>query len=141
MAEAGGRLAQPLGDQFRLGRAIEQLRRRRCRPFLANQRSLEAFKDERLPHILDRLPPTSDRLTDFGIAPSRPVGVGFEQNRRPPQFFRLALFLLDGRVANRPFLFRESHNILLLHGNLLVDVEVPKNRRYEQSQNLVWTTQ
>jgi hypothetical protein len=141
MAEAGGRLAQPQSDQLRLGRAIEQLRRRRCRPFSANQRSLEAFHEERLPHVFDRPRSATDRLADLGVIPSRPVRVGFEQNRRPPQFLRLAGFLLDGRFANRPFLVHEPHDILLVHRNLLVAGDVPKNRRFGQPENLAWTTQ
>jgi hypothetical protein len=126
MAEAGGRLAQPHGDQLRLGGAIEQLRRWRCRAFSANQRTLKAFQDECLPHVLNRPRSTTDRLADLGVIPRWPVGVDLEQDRRPPQFLGLALFLLDGRFANRPFLVREPHDILLVHGNLLVDVEFPK---------------
>jgi hypothetical protein len=139
MAEAGGRFAQPHGNQLRLGRSIEQLRRRRGLPFLANQRRLEAFENERLPHILDRLPPAPYCLADLGVIPSLPVRVRLKQDRRPPKFLRLSLLLLDGRFANRPFPVREPDEIHLLHRNLLVAAEVPKNRRYEQSQNLVWT--
>jgi hypothetical protein len=139
MAEAGGRLAQAQGDQFRLAGAVEQLRRRRRRPFLANQRCLEAFQDERLPHVLDRPRPAPDHFTDLGVSPSWPIGIGLEQDRRSPQFLRLALFLLDGRFANRPFLIREPHDILLVHRNLLVDVEVRRNRQLTQPQHLGWT--
>lgn len=139
MAEAGGRLAQPQGDQFRLGSSVEQFRRWRRRPLLANQRPLEAFEDESLPHVLDRPRPTTDRLADPRVTPGRPVGVGLQQDRGPPQFFRLARFPLDGRFAKRPFLVRESNDILLVHGNLLVDKEVPQNRWSWQLQHLVWT--
>jgi hypothetical protein len=135
MTVAGGRLAQPHGDQFRLAGAVEQFRRRRRRPFLANQCPLEAFQDERLPHVLDGPRPAANRLADLGVIPRGPVGVGLEQDRRPPQFLRLARFLLDGRFANRPFLVREPHDILLVHGNLLVDREVPQNRRSWQPEN------
>ena len=86
MTEAGGRLAQPHRDQLRLGRSIEQLRRRRDFPFLANQRRLEAFENECLPHILDRLPPAIDCLADLGVIPSRSMNVRLKQNRRPPKF-------------------------------------------------------
>src|SRR5437879_5123498 len=139
MAIAGGWLAQPQGDQLRLGGTVEQLRRWRRRPFLANQRPLEAFEDEGLPHVLDRSRPATDRLADLRVIPRRPIGVGLEQDRRPPQFLRLTRFLFDGRFANRPFLVRESNNILPVHGNLLVDKEVPQNRRSWQPENLVWT--
>jgi hypothetical protein len=70
MAEAGGRFAQPHGDQLRLGNAVEQLGRRRHSPFLANQRHLEAFEDERLPHIFDSLSSAPNGLADLGVIPS-----------------------------------------------------------------------
>ena len=87
MTKAGGRFAQPHGDQLRLGCSIEQFRRRRGLPSLANQRRLEAFENERLPHVLDRLPPAPDCLADLGIIPSRSVSVRLKQDRRSPKFF------------------------------------------------------
>ncbi len=84
MAEAGGRLAQAQGDQLGLGGTVESLRRRRCRPLLANQCPLEAFEDERLPHVFDRPRPTTNRLTDLRVIPRRPIDVGLEQNGCPP---------------------------------------------------------
>jgi len=130
MTVAGGGLAQPQGDQLRLGRAVEPLRRWRGRPFLANQRRLEAFQDKCLPHVLDRPRPATDGFADLGVIPSRSVGVSLQQDRRPPQFLRLARFLLDGRFANRPFFVRKPHDILLVHENLLADKEVPQNRPF-----------
>jgi hypothetical protein len=127
LAEAGRRLAQAQGDQFRLGHAVEQLRRRRRCPFFTNQRPFETFQDEGLPHVLNRLSPAPNRLADFGVTPSRPTRVGLEQNRRSPELLRLALFFLDGRLANRPLLVGEPHDILLVHRNLLVEGEVPQN--------------
>jgi hypothetical protein len=126
--KAGGRPAQPQRDQFCLGCAVEQLRRWTGVPFLANQCLLETVEDEGLPYVLDGSRPATDRLADLGVIPSRPVGIALEQNCCPPQLLRLARFLFDRRFANRSFLVREPHDILLVHRNLLVEAEVLENR-------------
>ena len=92
-----------------------------------------------MPYVLDGSRPATDRLADLGVIPSRPVGIGLEQNCCPPQLLRLARFLLDRRFADRSFLVRETHDILLVHRNLLVGAEVLKNRPVRQPENLVWT--
>ena len=80
-----------------------------------------------------------DRVAELGIIPTRPVGVGLEQDHRPSQLLGLARFLRDGCFVNRPFLVREPHDIPLAHGNLRVDADGPQNRRSWQPENSTWT--
>ena len=133
------RLAQPHGNQFRLGGPVQQLGSGRRDPSLAHQGGLEAFQNELPPHILHGPNATAHGLADLFVIPTRTVHVRLEQDHRSPQFLRLAFLVLDGRFAARAFLIREPHKILLVHANLLVVAEVPKKRRPWQSQDLDWT--
>jgi hypothetical protein len=67
MPIARWRLPQPQGDQFRLGRCVEQLRRGRHRPLLAHQGGFKAFLDELSPHILHGPNATAHGLADLLI--------------------------------------------------------------------------
>ena len=70
MAEAGCVLPNRSAISFASPFAVEQLRRWRGLPFLANQCSLKTFEDEGLPYVLDPSrpsPPPPDleyRLSD-----------------------------------------------------------------------------
>lgn len=72
-----------------------------------------------LPHILHRLGAATIRLGDLPIRPRRPIGIGLEQNLRPPNFLAGSAQLFDYPIQFFPFLIRQTNHIFLSHQSLL----------------------
>ena len=120
-----GGLAQPHGNQLRFPLAIELGRRGRQRAFLAAQGQLKALGDQPLAEILDRLHATVECLGDLRIRPSRPIGIGLEQDLSAASLLRRPLELLDDLLTNATLFIRQPHNVLFVHGTPPCDRKCP----------------
>src|SRR5262249_43848927 len=115
-----GRLTQTQGDQLGLGLPIEFARRGRFRAFFALQSQLEAFGDQTFADILDRLHPAVKGGGNLHVRPVGSIGIRLEQDLSATKLLRRSLEILDDLLTDATLFLRQPHNILLVHGTLLV---------------------
>jgi hypothetical protein len=74
-----------------------------------------------LPNILHRLGAAAQRLGDLPIRPIRSIGIGIglEQNLRPPNLLARSAQLPDHSAQLVPFFIRQTNHKLLSHQSLL----------------------
>jgi hypothetical protein len=72
-----------------------------------------------LADVLHRLGTTAKRLGDLPIRPRRTIGIGLEQNLRPPDFLTRSAQLLYHATKFFPLLIRQTNHVFLPHQSLL----------------------
>jgi hypothetical protein len=92
-------------DHLRLLLAIQQLRRR-IPAFDPVERLFKATLHQMLTDIFHRFGAAAKRLGDPPIRPVWPIGIGFEQNLRPPNFLAGSTQLLNHLTKIFTFLTR-----------------------------------
>jgi hypothetical protein len=76
-----------------------------------------------LTDVFHRLGAAAERFGNLPIRPRRAVGVGLEQNLRPPNLLAGSAQLLHNHRQMFPLLIRQTNDELLSHQSLLA----PKN--------------
>lgn len=72
-----------------------------------------------LADVLHRLGAAAERLGNLPIRPRRAIGIGLEQNLRPPNLLACSAQLPDHATQLVTFLIRQTNHILLSHQSLL----------------------
>jgi hypothetical protein len=72
-----------------------------------------------LTDVLHRLGAAAIRLGNLPVRPRGAIGIGLEQNLRPPDFLAGSAELLYHAAQFFPFRIRQTNHILLLHQSLL----------------------
>jgi hypothetical protein len=106
-------------DHLRFLLAVQQLRSRRILPLDPIERLLKPAFHQMLADVLHRLGAAAKRLGDSPIGPIWTIGIGLEQNLRPPNLLAGSAQLLYHPAQLFPFLIRQTNHILLSHQSLL----------------------
>jgi hypothetical protein len=106
------------GNDFGLLLAVEYLG---AEPALglALECDLEPFRHQAFPQSLNRARSTVERLSNLGVRPVRAIGVGLQQDTRPPHLLSGDASLLQSG-KDLPLGIRQPNDILLSHGPILL---------------------
>src|SRR5262249_13231726 len=104
------------GDDPCLLLAAEQLLGRRRLTLVAIDRPPEAALHEPLADVLDSLPPAPERIGDPVVSPVGAVRVSLREDLGASYLLAGPFQLLDHSRQLTPLLIRQSHDVLLVHG-------------------------
>src|SRR5439155_26274826 len=87
---------------------------------------LEAFSDQALADILDRLHAAVEGLSDLGIRPVQSIHIRLEQDLSATKLLRRSFEILDDLLTDTTLFRRQPNHVLLVHGTLLVPGSIPE---------------